>query len=309
MYFTSIKKWDLAKFRQNDEVKIKKGRGFQENYFKSINYFITRDNEPALFLIADELLHNGETKLTSFTSPDGYFFTEDKDKIFYQGKTGSYVGENAHLTLKSEVKVTMNKMSTIGDKMDYFLNQDKIHVIGHVKSLGDRPETSEKIMINSDEAFFYPHKRHSHYISNVEGQVKRKRVYEENVDFSSNKLFFDEPRNFMELNGNVVVKKQLLTAKGHRGEVYLENYNKKLKYFVLYDDVKVTEKILLEGKTHIRRAYGEQLDGHMNENKIVLTGYPRAFQFGDVIKGNIITLRENNQVVEVDDSNTNFKIR
>jgi hypothetical protein len=47
----------------------------------------------------------------------------------------------------------------------------------------------------------------------------------------------------------------------------------------------------------------------MNENKIVLTGYPRAYQFDDVIKGNIITLRENNEVVEVDDSNTKFKIR
>jgi lipopolysaccharide transport protein LptA len=309
MYFTSIKTWDLAKFRQKEGEKTPQGRGFQENYFKSINYYISQEKMPALFLVADELLHNGETGYTSFTSPDGHFYTQNRDKIFYRGKTGSFNKNNSHLNLKEEVKVTMDKIITTGDKMDYFLNKDKIHVLGNVVSIGDRPETHEKIEITSEQAYFWPKKRHSNYLDNVKGKVKRKRVYEESIDFSANKLFLDEPNNFMNLNGDVVVKKQSLTAKGHRGEVYLENYNKKLKYFVLYDDVKVTEKILLEGKSYIRRAYGEQLDGYMNENKIVLTGYPRAYQFDDVIKGNIITLRENNEVVEVDDSNTKFKIR
>ena len=46
----------------------------------------------------------------------------------------------------------------------------------------------------------------------------------------------------------------------------------------------------------------------MREAKIVLTGAPRVEQDQDVIKGYQITLRENVELVEVDDSQTSFKI-
>lgn len=308
MYFTSIKTWDLAKFRQKDEV-TEQARGFQENYFQGIHYYISQKNRPTLYLMANELLHNGTTGNTSFTEPDGHFFTENRDQIFYRALNGSLKESDGLLILKDKVNVVMDELSTDGDQMDYFLNQDRILVKGKVLSVGNRPKLKEKVIVNSKEATFWPRKRYSQYRGEVVGKVKRMRAYEENIDFQSNKLNLDEPKNFMELLGDVYIKKQALTARGHRGEVYLENYNKKLKYFVLYDDVKVTEKIMLEGKSFIRRAYGEQLDGYMNEDKIVLTGYPRAYQFDDVIKGNVITLRENNEVVEVDDSNTKFKIR
>lgn len=47
----------------------------------------------------------------------------------------------------------------------------------------------------------------------------------------------------------------------------------------------------------------------MSENKIILTGYPKVYQLKDVIKGNRIILREDNEVVEVDDANTNFILK
>ena len=126
-----------------------------------------------------------------------------------------------------------------------------------------------------------------------------------------NKMKMDIVKSLVNLEGDVFLIKQQLKANSRRGEIFLENYNKKLKYFVLYDDVKVVEKVMLEGinsSSFDRRAFSEKLEGMMSEGRIILTGYPKVFQQGDVIKGNRITLRENNEVVEVDDANTNFRL-
>lgn len=72
--------------------------------------------------------------------------------------------------------------------------------------------------------------------------------------------------------------------------------------------MKVVEKVLLGRDLIERRAFAERLEGFMSENLVVLTGYPKVFQQQDVIKGNRIILRENNEVVEVEDANTNFRI-
>ena len=55
------------------------------------------------------------------------------------------------------------------------------------------------------------------------------------------------------LNDKVTLKKQPFMATSHRGEIYLENYNKKLKYFVLNDDVKLEEKVVLGGHPTLGR--------------------------------------------------------
>src|SRR5690606_35662995 len=111
------------------------------------------------------------------------------------------------------------------------------------------------------------------------------------------------------LDGDVEMKKQQLTAQARRGEIFLENYNKKLKYYVLYDDVKLREKVVARGERLERKAFAEKLEGVMSEDRIILTGFPKVLQRGDIIKGNRITLRENNVIVEVEDANTNFKLR
>ena len=69
------------------------------------------------------------------------------------------------------------------------------------------------------------------------------------------------------------LKKELLTSKSLKGEIFLENHNKKLKYFVLYDDIKLTEKIRSSGGVMIdREAYAQKLEGIASEDKIILTG-------------------------------------
>ena len=79
---------------------------------------------------------------------------------------------------------------------------------------------------------------------------------------------------------------------------------------MLYDDIKLVEKLKLDdGTTSTRKAYSEKLEGYMREAKIVLTGAPRVEQGSDLIQGYQITLRENVELVEVDDSQTSFTIK
>jgi len=72
---------------------------------------------------------------------------------------------------------------------------------------------------------------------------------------------------------------------------------------VLYDDVKVVERVETERATFERKAFSEKLEGISSEEMVILTGYPKVYQLDDFIKGNKIILRENNEVVEVDDAN------
>ncbi|MEK6626721.1 MAG: hypothetical protein AABY86_17265, partial [Bdellovibrionota bacterium] len=133
--------------------------------------------------------------------------------------------------------------------------------------------------------------------------------FEESVDFKCDLLKYNLLKSWIGLDGHVVLIKQQLTATSHHGEIFLENYNKKLKYYTLFDDVKVTEKLLVGGVPLVRRAFSERLEGFMADNKIILTGSPKVFQETDTIKGNIIILRPDTEVVEVDDATTNFILK
>lgn len=112
----------------------------------------------------------------------------------------------------------------------------------------------------------------------------------------------------VELKGQVTFKKGNLDASSNQGTLFLENYNKKLKYYSLSDDVRLQETLSLDGKPLTRKAFAEKLEGIISERKVILTGLPKVFQERDVIKGNRITIRENIETVEIDDANTNITL-
>ena len=58
-----------------------------------------------------------------------------------------------------------------------------------------------------------------------------------------------------------------------------------------------------------RESFSEKLEGYPSENLVVLLGYPKVNQKQDVIKGNIIILRDNNETIEVDNANSNFRLK
>ncbi|MDA9189624.1 LPS export ABC transporter periplasmic protein LptC [bacterium] len=276
--------------------------------FESVDFYLVKDRRPSLTLFATGLTHYKDRGLSKFQAPKGEGITKDATKVSFFADNGLYNMNEDKLTLKDNVNFNNQDFKMKCEHLNYFENKDYLEAKTNVRAIFKTADTGDVITVNSDSLRAHLKKKTSILKGNVKGTVKRRRKYEESIKFASNNLNLDLAKSFIELQENVTIRKQQLTASSLRGEINLENYNKKLKYFSLYDDVKVNEKVMLAGDSYTRKAYAEKLEGIMSENKVVLTGYPRVYQRKDLIKGNKITLRENIEVVEVDDASSDFII-
>lgn len=280
----------------------------EDSYFKNVTYFVRENQLKKVDLKASELVLHGKKNQTTFFNPKGHAFSEKQDSVSYSAGRGLLNNLNSELSLWDDVVLSQAAHKIEAQEIIYQLQND--FVVANRKVLTESKDklSGDLIRITSDQMSGKPRAGLSEYNGSVKGKVLRRRAYEPPVDFSADRLKMDLNAQKVEMAGNVSFKKQELRATSLNGEIFLENYNKKLKYFALYDDVKVVEKVLLGRDLIERRAFAERLEGFMSENLIVLTGYPKVFQKQDVIKGNRIILRENNEVVEVEDANTNFRI-
>ncbi len=305
--FSYSNDWDGGVFQDyknlDDTVK-----NTQETYFKNIDYFLLKESKPHFSLKAIELVTNNTSKKTFFFDPDGHVFLESGEKVFYKGDRGIYDQTIEKLVLNGSVDVKTGDSQANSDQMIYEEKEDRVQLVGNVKTKRYFPDEKDWIFIDADESFLWPDANKSRYAGNVVGLVKRLRVYEDSLYFWCNELLLDMNINKADLYQNVRMKKANLDASSRRGEIFLENYNKKVKYYALYDDVKLVEKLVQKEKTIERRAFSEKLEGLPSEDKVILTGYPKVYQLNDVIKGNKIVLRQSTEVVEVDDANTKFQV-
>lgn len=283
-----------------------------ESFFKNVIYYSIESSRPYLELKSTELsISNIDGIIVSF-NPDGIVYRYDKetnktlDPIYFKSKNSRALLKKKEIFLEKEVEVKTMNTNLYAEKISILSEGEAVYANENVKTLSTIENTNDEIIINSNSAIYHPKTQTIEYHDNVNGIIKRKRIYEENINLKADFLIFKGLVSLVEMKGNVALKKGGLDAWATRGEVFLENYNKKLKYYALYDDVKLQEKFLNEGKPLLRKAFSEKLEGIMSEKKIILTGLPKVFQGRDVIKGNKITIRESIETVEVDDANTNI---
>lgn len=286
----------------------------QESYFSDVFYHFLEGEKARLFLESSEMTLIGEKADRIFmTRPSGLVYSPSGDAYKYSALGGRVEQGQSMLYLEGEVGVIGDRSEWFSNTARYFMDSDILVGLGAVETTTKSESTGDTIKVSAQSVEARPKLQQSNYSGEVNGKITRARAYEPPINFGSDQLYLDVIAGQANLLGNVVIKKQAVTAQSKRGEIFLENYNKKLKYYVLYDDVKVSEKVTLTGPTGLRRftrrALSERLEGIMAEDKVILTGYPKVFQEKDVIKGNRIILRENNEVVEVDDANTNFLLR
>ena len=62
----------------------------------------------------------------------------------------------------------------------------------------------------------------------------------------------------------------------------------------------------VNGEKILRKAFSEKVEGFPLERKLVLSGYPKVLQGRDVIKGNKIIIREEQELVEILNTNSRF---
>ncbi len=294
-----------SRFRNAESEEAKK---FQESYFRRVEYYVLKKSQPELSLIADDLTISQNDQRMSFIRPRGSLFTGDDQVMDYKGDLGVFKQGEKHLHLQGHASLSSEDSKIEADNLDYDLESGQVAAIGRVKSHRIHQLDGDRVELRGGKAFFWLQEKKAQYLGGVSGFIKRKRSYEEGLEFKSNKINFDWVEGKALAKGEIWLKKQGLIAEGRWGEIYLGSPGKKLKYFVIYDDVRVSEKVKLRNRSFERRAFCEKLEGFMGENKVILTGYPKVFQLNDVVRGNQIVLRENNEVVEVDDANTSFKI-
>ncbi|MGZ3787014.1 MAG: LptA/OstA family protein [Bacteriovorax sp.] len=282
-----------------------------ETYFKNVTYFSVENSRPFLQLDSKELSISSIDGVVIGFDPNGVVYRYDtngkeQEPIFFQSKNSRALLKKKELFLDKDVEIKMNNTKLTADKVSILSKGDILYAYNNVKTLSNVEKTNDQIMVDADTAIYRPKEQFFEYRSRVSGVIKRKRLYEESISFKTDLLTLSAPNSLAKMTGNVSIKKENLEAFAHRGEVFLENYNKRLKYYALYDDVRLQETLVQNGWPLMRKAFSEKLEGLISDKKIILTGLPKVFQEKDVIKGNRIIIRENVETVEVDDAYTNI---
>ncbi len=303
----------FASWRMRPEHSVvNKGAKYMAPEFTEIerlDYFHLKDGLPQMSLSADKMRSQGE-ELAEFSAPTGVYSLKKKNKtVRYRALTGVYKKKNELLTLGGKVEVTTDEAKYFAEKLKYFLKKDLITGEGSVRFEGDDLKSKDHVTITSDKMRAQPEAQLSSFNGNVNGSMERKKKYEGRLVFSSRDMDLDGSTSLAHLEGDVTMKRQSYTLTGGKADIYLENFNKSLKYFVMNDDVKVSEKIQTPEGIQERKAFSERLEGFGREEKMILSGAPRVEMGKDIIKGYRITIRENVDLIEVDDAMSDVQVK
>lgn len=277
---------------------------------ENLDYFHVKDQLPLMSLSATKMRSQGQEQ-AEFDFPVGIYNQQSRNTTLkYQANFGIYRKVKDSLLLEGDVKASSEEADYEADRVRYSFKKDLIQANGHVKFKGKDLKTGDQLKINSDRMKARPKLKQSEFIGSVTGVLERKRRYEGDMNFTSRELTFDGIQSLAHLEGDVFMKRENYRITAGKADIYLENFNKSLKYFVVNDDVKMTET-LNNPQTGImeRKAYAERLEGFGREEKMILSGAPRVEQGSDVIKGYRITVRENTDLIEVDDAMSDVQVK
>jgi len=280
------------------------------SYFDDIYYYKVESLAKKMVYVAKNLVFDNADYNSQSILPVGEVYSKDGEIVNYSAGRSIYNPKKYELTFESDVIISTKNLIVTSNKAKYHTEEEIMTNWGNVKSDVTDEKNGDKIIVFSDEVVSRPYKKTSKFSGDVHGYIKRKKIYEERINFKSQQLLLDLNAYTAELITDVYLQKGGLEARAKRGEIYLDNYNKNLKYYVLYDDVKMLEKLTLKnGTSFVRTGFAEKVEGIVSEDKVILSGNPKVFQVEDVIKGNRITLRENSEVIEIDDAITNFILK
>lgn len=279
-------------------------------HIEELDYFHVKNGLPLMSLSATKMKSQGEEE-AHFEMPSGIYHQHSRNSTLkYQAKEGLYQKAKDSLILEGDVKVTSDEIDYEADRVKYSFEKDLIQGRGNVRFHGTDLKSGDQLKITSERMKARPKLKQSEFSGSVSGVMTRKRSYEGAMHFTSRELTLDGIESLAHLEGDVFMKRDNYRITAGKADIYMENYNKSLKYFVLNDDVKMTET-LNNPQTGVmeRKAFAERLEGFGREEKMILSGAPRVEQGTDVIKGYRITVRENTDLVEVDDAMSDMQIK
>ena len=321
----------LENILQKTEGKAQK---FQVSRFERADYYLLQNGRRNFHLLADTLAIYPDGDRVRFIRPHGNVFSDDGDATSYKAEWGLLKQADRFLSLEGKVVLRSKDFQIATHQLQYHLNDDRIEASGGVDGHNLYARGEDRIFLRGEKAIFWPRQKRAQYSGKVLGRIERKLAYQSEMRFGSDWLNFDRMEEKISAEGHLWIQKRGVRARGRRGEIYLARpaeqalalanpakslkKGEKIKYFVLYDDIRVVEAVKIRGQTFERQAFCEQLEGQFDGHEIVLTGNPRVVQLGSegkktmsensVIRGKQIILRENSEMVEIDDADTRFEV-
>jgi len=288
-----------------DPSKLKAAPEKRESVLENSKMYHLKENRPHIYLASKLTTVRVKNNDTDMKNLEGRSFSEGKKPVDFSAKKAFYRRSGNKLILEDQVVLNDDQANLNADEATYFFDRDEIIGKGNVLLKGNIPQSEDKIEIKAKRFSHFPNQKISNFHEDVKGFIHRREKYREGLDFEADTLKYSQVGSKIKLVGAVFLNKPPFSAWSRSGSIFLNNYSNKLNYFVLNDDVKLREK----KKNGLRKAFAEKMEGIASEGKLILTGLPKVIQDGEVIKGNKITIRENSEVVEVDDAYTTFKIK
>lgn len=274
-----------------------------------LEYFHLDQGRPSLSLAADAMSNIGEEE-AHFENPRGlYAAGTDRTSLFYQALRADYHKAKQRLRLEGSVKLDYKQTTYRADRLTYYPQKDTVDGVGSVEVDHQVPSSGDKLIVTAAKMKARPKQEWGQFNGNVIGRTIPRLKFQPQVDFRSQEMEMLGKTSEVRLREEVFFKRGEMQVTSQKGDIFLENKNKKLKYFVLNDDVKVTEKLVdSTGKSMTRKAFAERLEG-FGEDRLVLSGAPRVEQGKDVVKGYRITLREKMEFLEVEDAMSDLETK
>lgn len=274
-----------------------------------LDYFNLKAGEPILSLKASEMKSLGEDS-AEFSEPHGiYHYRNERNSLKYRALEAFYQKKEGSLKLLGDVELIDEQGKYEGKELTYFFDKDLIIGVDGIQFDGTDLKTGDKFFISANKLQAYPKQNISQFEGRVEGKLTPKKKLQVPMEFNAEFLKLNKNESRGDLWGGVRLNRGNYLITGGKAKLFFQNYNKNLKYFVLNDDVKVTETLRTPEGIVQRRSFSESLEGFGAEKKMILSGAPRVEQGKDVIKGYRITIRENAELIEVDDAMSDVQVK
>ncbi|MBY0518079.1 MAG: LPS export ABC transporter periplasmic protein LptC [Bacteriovoracaceae bacterium] len=278
------------------------------NEMTELEYFHLDHGRAAMSLSADSMQSIGE-EVASFIRPRGTYAPDKKQSaVTYQAMSAEYVKARDSLKMLGEVKIDHEASHYQADQVTYYPKKDLMTGKGHIVIDYTFQKSQQKIHMTSNSMKAKPKQDWAKLVGNVESVTTPKFKHQEGLNMKANEMELQGLNAQVSLKESVYFKRGGMIVTARNGEIFLEQTNKKLKYFILNDDVKVTETLMdANGMPLKRNASAERLEG-FGQDKVVLSGAPRVVQGKDTIKGYRITMREKMEFIEVEDAMSDVQV-
>lgn len=274
--------------------------------FVKAQYFYRAPGDNDLYFAANQIYFDSSRDVL-FELPQGFVVDDKLGSLIFKSKRAKLLKSARVVEFQDQISFSSSQFQLSSTQGIYQMDPGIFNGTYEIKSKVIDEKSSDVVEVESQKITMYLKERKALYENKVVGAVKRKRKFDGNFNFSSDQFLLDWNNSYANLNRNVVLKDRQFLIKSHRADIFLENFNKKLKYYVFYDDVSLKQSYRdIKNQLMERSAFAEKMEGFAFEKKFVLSGAPKVVQGRDMIKGNQITIYQNSNLVEINDSAANF---